>query len=290
MKLVALAMVKNEEYWVWYALTSVAPHVDEILLYDNHSTDRTLEVVHGMEHLAGKLTVFGRFGGDSEQRNREEMLLEARRRGATHVLFVDGDEVHSDATLGFCRRLLEMHEHTPALSDPPRNHMRPLDHTPTDGILIKNIGMKPICPAFGGLDSCRPQDRIEPDTNHGCYNFAIRIAALQNLRGNGQEWGLHGYLETGDLYIQSSPHTLWLPGAYYLHFAYHPRSSRRTAEGDGYGKPVFDFGGVPIHEHVQAPGVLFRSDGPSNPTLEAWGLRRAPKRTGPAPWISCSAR
>ena len=53
MKLVSLSMVKNEEYWIWYALTSVAPHVDEILVFDNGSQDRTVEIVReiGRAHV-----------------------------------------------------------------------------------------------------------------------------------------------------------------------------------------------------------------------------------------------
>jgi hypothetical protein len=35
MRLVAVSMVRNEEYWIWYSLTAVYPHVDEILLFDN---------------------------------------------------------------------------------------------------------------------------------------------------------------------------------------------------------------------------------------------------------------
>ena len=223
-----------------------------------------------MSHIADKLTLWEGYGGESEQANREQMLEIARERGATHVLFLDGDEVHTDESLGFCRRLLELQEHTPALQDPPANHMRPRDHIPTDGVLIKNIGFKPVHPGFAGPDTCRPHDLVQPDTDHGCYNFAIRISSLQNLRGNGLEWGQHGYLETDDLYIQSSPHTLWLPGVWYYHFSWHPRSSVRR---DGYGHAATDMGSVPLPPHVHLPEVLLLPDGPSNPTLAGWGIR-----------------
>jgi hypothetical protein len=270
-KLVAVSMVKNEEYWIWYSLTSVAPHVDEILLFDNYSEDSTLDVVRGMDHLGDRLLVWDEFGGQSEQENREHILDIARCRGATHLLFLDGDEVHTAECLGFCRRLLEAQEHTPPLHDPPANHMRPRDHTPTDGVLIKNIGFKPIHPGFAGPDTCRPQDLMQSDTDHGCYNFAIRIASVQNLRGNGLEWGQHGFLETNDLYMQSSPHTLWLPRIWYYHFSWHPRSSVRR-DAKGYAHAVRDFGSVPLPAHVHLPEVLLHPDGPSNPTLERWGI------------------
>ncbi len=173
MKLVALSMVRNEEYWIWYSLTSAYPFVDEILVFDNFSTDRTVEIVDSMQHIADKLTLVTGFGGESEQANREAMLVAARQCGATHILYLDGDEVHVDENLGFCRRLLELHEHNPPLHDPPRNHMRPVDPTPTDGILVKHIGFRPLHPGFAGPGTCRPQDQAEPDGDHGCYNFAI---------------------------------------------------------------------------------------------------------------------
>ncbi len=276
MKLVSISMVKNEEYWIWYALTSVAPHVDEILVFDNHSQDRTPEIVRAMRHLGDKLVLFENFGGSDEQENREATLAEARRRGATHVLTLDGDEVYPDDGLALCRRLLEVHEHVPGLSDPPRNHGRALDPLPTDGVLIKNIALRPICPGFDGPHTCRPIDYLCPDTDHSAYNYLTRITSLANLRGNGLGWGKHGFVETGDVYIQSSPHTLWLPGLWFLHFSFHPRSSMRKPGSMEWLRRPMDLGSVPIHAHVALPSALLRPDGPGNPTLEAWGLCEPP--------------
>ena len=272
MKLVSISMVRNEEYWIWYALTSVAPHVDEVLVFDNKSADATVEVVRGMRHLGDKLTLFEDFGGDDEQANREMMLAEARRRGATHVLTLAGAEVYADDVLAFCRRLLEVHEHHPALHDPPHNHGRPFDPTPTDGVLVKNIGLRPICPGFAGPDTCRPVDYLAPDDDHSAYNYLVRITALHNLRGNGLEWGRHGFVETGDQYVQSSPHTLWLPGLWFLHFSFHPRSGHRRPGTMQWLRQPRDLGSVSIHAHVHLPSALLRPDGPGNPTLEEWGL------------------
>lgn len=262
-------MVRNEEYWIWYSLMSVYPHVDEILLFDNGSIDATVDIVKSMPQIADKLTLFENWGGESEVANRDAILAEARARGATHILKLDGDEVHVDEALAFCRKLLEVHEHNPPLSDPVRNHGVPLDHTPTDGALVKHIGFKPIHPGFAGPDTCRPHDLAQPDTDHGCYNFAIRIASTAGLEGNGLEWGQHGYLEHGDIYIQSSPHTLWLPGLWYYHLSWHPRSSVRGGDGR-YGRAPQDLGSVPLPAHVYPPPVLFRPDGPGNPVLDAW--------------------
>ena len=272
MKLISLSMIKDEEYWIWYALTSAAPHVDEVLVFDNHSSDRTCDIVRRMGHLGDKLTLFEGFGGDNEQANRQAMLEEARRRGATHILTLDGDEVYADDVLSFTRRLLEVHEHLPALNDPPQNHGRSLDPMPTDGVLVQNIGMRPICPGFLGPDNCRPYDDMSSDPDHSAYNYLVRVTSMQNLRGNGLEWGEHGLIETGDQYIQSSPHTLWLPGLWFLHFSFHPHSSKRKLDSMEWQRQPRDLGSAPIHADVHMPAALLRPDGPGNPTLEAWGM------------------
>lgn len=277
MKLVSISMVKNEEYWIWYALTSVAPHVDELLVFDNHSEDGTPELLRELRRQLGdKLTVFEAFGGRNENENRDAMLAEARRRGATHVLTLDGDEVYADDVLAFARRLFEVHEHFPALHDPPRNHGRAMDPEPTDGALIKNIGMRPICPGFAGPGTCRPIDYVQGDLDHSAYNYLVRLTSLANLRGNGLAWGDHGFVETGDVYIQSSPHTLWLPGLWFLHFSFHPRSSLREPGSMQWRRDAADQGSCPVHAHVHLPAALLRPDGPGNPTLDAWGITVPP--------------
>lgn len=284
MKLVALSMLRNEEHWCWYALTSVAPFVDRILAFDNHSDDATVDILRSMHHIRDRLEVFEDFGGASEHENRSRCLDEARARGATHVLFVDGDEVHSDAHLGFARRLLEFSEHQPALPFPPRSGGVPGDHRPTDGALVRNIGFRPLHPGFAGPDTCIPQDLAGSDHDHGCYNFAVRIVSLDGLESNGLEWGQHGYVEPDGVYIQSSAHTLWMPKLRYMHLTHHPRSSRRDPGAHAWVRPVQDLGSAPLPVAdalgpFEIPAVLYRPDGPSNPTLEHWGLRSASRNS-----------
>lgn len=193
MKLVALSMLRNEEYWAWYSLMSVAPWVDSILAFDNHSEDGTVGILRELREsqLGDKLQVVEGFGGASEHENRSHCLDAARAQGATHVLFLDGDEVHADAYLGFARRMLELAEHRPALPFPPRPGTIG-EHTPSDGALVRNLGFRPLHPGFGGPNTCIPQDLAGSDHDHGCYNFAIRICELAGLASNGLEWGQHG--------------------------------------------------------------------------------------------------
>lgn len=45
MSIWAHTVVKNEEKWVWYAITSFIDYVDRVLIWDTGSTDRTLEII-----------------------------------------------------------------------------------------------------------------------------------------------------------------------------------------------------------------------------------------------------
>ena len=42
-------LVKNEERWIWYALKSVLPFVDQIIVWDTGSTDKTTAIIRATE-------------------------------------------------------------------------------------------------------------------------------------------------------------------------------------------------------------------------------------------------
>ncbi|OGE34520.1 hypothetical protein A3C32_04220 [Candidatus Daviesbacteria bacterium RIFCSPHIGHO2_02_FULL_41_14] len=44
MRIVSNTVVHNEENFVWYALMSIALFVDQLLVWDTGSTDKTIEV------------------------------------------------------------------------------------------------------------------------------------------------------------------------------------------------------------------------------------------------------
>ncbi len=49
MQVWAHTLVKNEEKWLWYSVTSVIDHVDKLLLWDTGSTDRSIEIEKELE-------------------------------------------------------------------------------------------------------------------------------------------------------------------------------------------------------------------------------------------------
>ena len=93
MKIWAHTLVKNEEKYLWYAVTSVVDHVDKVLLWDTGSTDRTLEICRELSNKFPEKIDFRQVkisSADEFPKLRNKML---RATEADWFLMVDGDEV-----------------------------------------------------------------------------------------------------------------------------------------------------------------------------------------------------
>jgi hypothetical protein len=85
---------RNEECWILHPLSSVLPAPRyEILVFDNGSEDRTVDIVGGMQHLGDKLVLFQ---GSREQENGR--CSRWRGSGALRMHFQ-----HHPALLRCCR-------------------------------------------------------------------------------------------------------------------------------------------------------------------------------------------
>lgn len=98
MKLVALLPVRNEEYCLGLTLRALLMWVDAVVVLLHACTDGTAEIVEQVirEHDRGRVHVL-RFNDPTwfEMQHRQQMLTEARHTGATHIAYVDADEVLS---------------------------------------------------------------------------------------------------------------------------------------------------------------------------------------------------
>lgn len=91
--IIAHTLVKNEEKWLWYSVTSVAPYVDKILLWDTGSTDRSLEIEKELvKKYPDKIIFKSRPQKTAEEftKVRQEMLEETK---GEWILMLDADEV-----------------------------------------------------------------------------------------------------------------------------------------------------------------------------------------------------
>lgn len=88
----AHCIVKNEENFIWYAINSVINYVDQMMIWDQGSTDKTLEIIRAINNSKISLKKIS----ESVQALRQKMLNETN---AGWIFILDGDEVWPEATI-----------------------------------------------------------------------------------------------------------------------------------------------------------------------------------------------
>lgn len=98
MKVVANTLVKNDERFLWYAVTSVIEHVDKVLLWDTGSTDRTLEIAKELKEIYLDKINLVKASTDlfDEGATRQRML---DHTDCDWLLVVDADEIWWDGSI-----------------------------------------------------------------------------------------------------------------------------------------------------------------------------------------------
>lgn len=89
-KIAACYITKDSEEFIEYSIKSIYPMVSKIIVVDNCSKDRTIEILEKMEDPQKKLIVISReFKNKTEQRNVYCDMLQ----GMDYAFIIDGDEV-----------------------------------------------------------------------------------------------------------------------------------------------------------------------------------------------------
>lgn len=83
-------LVRNEENWVWYALTSVIDFFDKILVWDTGSTDKTVEIIKTIKSPKISFKQYGPVTRETFVCARQAMLEETK---ASWVFIIDADEI-----------------------------------------------------------------------------------------------------------------------------------------------------------------------------------------------------
>lgn len=90
MKISAHCLVKNEEDFIWFALNSVVDYVDEMMVWDNGSTDNTISIIRSIDNPKIK---FKQDPGKVAE-VRQKMLDQSK---ADWIFILDGDEIWSES-------------------------------------------------------------------------------------------------------------------------------------------------------------------------------------------------
>ena len=90
MSLVGMMRVKNEDRWIERVATSILPACNRLIIFDDHSTDRTVEICRG---LGSKVEVIeSPYAGLDEARDKNYLLARAGSLAPEWILHIDGDE------------------------------------------------------------------------------------------------------------------------------------------------------------------------------------------------------
>ena len=100
-KIVGVSLVKNEENFIAWALLNAVDFCDEILVMDNMSEDRTVEIVNAIAVRHTNITVVKVHDG-----NNTHKYIEDYAGTPTWVLRIDGDEIFDPVGLSQLRERL----------------------------------------------------------------------------------------------------------------------------------------------------------------------------------------
>lgn len=89
-------IIKNEERWVWYALQSVLPYVERIIVYDTGSVDKTIPIIKTVASPKIKLALRGGVSPKQLVELRNEQLQQTK---TNWFMLLDGDEVWTKAAI-----------------------------------------------------------------------------------------------------------------------------------------------------------------------------------------------
>lgn len=94
MKISAHMVVKNEEKWVWFAIMSIIDYVDELIIFDTGSTDKTVQIIKTIQNSKIIFKSLNTdINGPIHTLARKKMF---EMKKYDWVLIVDGDEIWTE--------------------------------------------------------------------------------------------------------------------------------------------------------------------------------------------------
>jgi len=201
-KIVAHCLIKNEERFIWYALQSVLPYVDRIMVWDTGSTDKTVDIVNSIKSKKIDFKQVVQKDADSFTVMRQQML-DATPKNFTWIMILDGDEVWPKKSIQ-------------QATDFARQHP---DH---DSIVVRTHNL--VGDIYHALPESAGRYTLAGHTGHLALRFMNRqtIPGLNANRPHGQQ----GYFDDQGTLIQDrDPEKIKFLDLYYHHATHLQRSS-----------------------------------------------------------------
>lgn len=97
-------MVKNEDRFVWFAINSVLPFADKLLIYDSGSNDNTVEIIKSIKSKKINFEI-------KKIKDRQDVAVlrneQINKTSTPWIWVVDGDEVYPSVLCREIRQIIE---------------------------------------------------------------------------------------------------------------------------------------------------------------------------------------
>lgn len=229
MKITAHCIVKNEDIWVWYAINSVLPYVEKVLIFDTGSDDNTVKIIKSIN--SDKL-IFEEKGSVDK---KGLVALRKEQIGLTEtewLLILDGDEIWPGKQIKkLIQQAKEASANTKAFFNKTKNCIGDIYHYLPDEAGKYNLG---------GVKG----------------NLNIRLIRKTNGLNIIGEYPLESYIdEEGEISKQID--NIFFVDCWYLHTTYLKRTTSGVSKASGsLGKSKFWEKGLKIKKK-KLPEVLF---------------------------------
>lgn len=229
MKVTAHCVVKNEDKWVWFAINSVLPYVERMLVFDTGSTDRTVDII---KSIKSPKIIFEERGGVDRvgMVNLRREQIEGTKTDWFFIL--DGDEVWSEKNIEELFNDAQKNQNCVAVVNRVRNCIGDIFH-----YMSESAGEYEIAGIKGNLNI-----RL------------IRKTKTMTIKG---EYPLERY-QDGNGVIQEQEDNLVVSNAWCLHTSFLNRSSSKSLKVSGsFGRKRVWQRGISIPKE-ELPEVLFK--------------------------------
>lgn len=220
MEIWAQTLIKNEERWLWYSVTSVIDHVDKLLLWDTGSTDGSGQIEKELvKKYPDKIILKQKIQDTAEEftKVRQEMLEETK---SDWFIVVDGDEIWYENSI---KKVIEM------INDTDDN---------IESVVVPTINL--VGDIFHHQDSSSGKYKIAGKVGHFNLRAINRnIPGLQSLGPHGKMGWTDG---SGKMIQDRGIDKIKLIDAPYLHATNIERSDRDRDTVKRLKKLKYEFG------------------------------------------------
>ncbi|MBT7706858.1 glycosyltransferase family 2 protein [archaeon] len=206
-KIIVHCLVRNENRFIWYALKSVLPFVDKIMVWDTGSTDNTVQIIKSIKSKKVLLKEVGNVNKNTFTTIRGQML-EQTPKGYTWLMILDGDEVWSKKSIEKVTKFMRQ-------------------NVTTESIVVRNYNL--VGDIYHRLPESAGNYHLAGQKGH----LTIRFMNLKTIPGLcvKKPHGQQGFFDSQGTLIQNrDPKNIKFINIYYHHATHLQRSLSRAAD------------------------------------------------------------